>query len=448
MPKPSGFGAFTIMWVGQLLSALGTRMTNFALSIWVWQHTGSATAMALMMFCGFGSTVLFSPIAGSLIDKWSRKTSIIVSEIGSIAVTFILLALFLTDSTELWHLYLVNVLTGALLAIQGPAFGATIALMMEKGKFLRANAMMWSVKSFPVIFAPAFAATLLGLTGIKLILLIDGLTYVAAIITVLVVTIPRVPGQDREKTTFWQDCVFGFRYIVERPPLLAVQIVLFSISLLAALAWALIVPLVLARTLGDEGTLGLVQSIGAVGGVLGGTLLAFMRPPRRKMLVVLGAILVFSIVGRILYGVGDGLIAWAAAMFFVELTIPFIDGLAQTIWQEKVDPAVQGRVFAARNFFENLSVPIGFAAAGPLVDKVLEPAMRGDTALADTFGWLVGTGPGSGIGLLFVVVGVLGAGVGVAGFLSRNVREVETLVPDHEPEPEVKPLDRQPALAD
>lgn len=119
MPKPSGFGAFTIMWVGQLLSALGTRMTNFALSIWVWQHTGSATAMALMMFCGFGSTVLFSPIAGSLIDKWSRKTSIIVSEIGSIAVTFILLALFLTDSTELWHLYLVNVLTGALLAIQG-----------------------------------------------------------------------------------------------------------------------------------------------------------------------------------------------------------------------------------------------------------------------------------------------------------------------------------------
>jgi hypothetical protein len=208
------------------------------------------------------------------------------------------------------------------------------------------------------------------------------------------------------------------------------------------------VPLVLARTLGDEGTLGLVQSIGAVGGVLGGTLLAFMKPPRRKMLVVLGAILVFSIVGRILYGVGDGLIAWAAAMFFVELTIPFIDGLAQTIWQEKVDPAVQGRVFAARNFFENLSVPIGFAAAGPLVDKVLEPAMRGDTALADTFGWLVGTGPGSGIGLLFVVVGVLGAGVGVAGFLSRNVREVETLVPDHEPEPEAKPLDRQPALAD
>ena len=81
---------------------------------------------------------------------------------------------------------------------------------------------------------------------------------------------------------------------------------------------------------------------------------------------------------------------------------------------------------------------------------MLEPAMRGDTALAHTFGWMVGTGPGAGIGLLFVIVGVLGAGVGVAGFLNRNVREVETLVPDHEPEPENKPVERvaQPALAD
>ncbi|WP_434446498.1 MFS transporter [Lentzea sp. E54] len=436
MPKPSGFGAFTIMWVGQLLSAIGTRMTNFALSIWVWQHTGSATSMALMMFCGFGSTVLFSPLAGRFVDRWPRKLSILVSDAGSFVTTFALLGLFLTGSTELWHLYVVNAVTGALLAMEGPAYAATISVMMDKGRFLRANAMMWSVKTFPVIFAPAFAAALLGFTGLNLILFLDGLTYLVAIVAVLAVHIPPVPGQNREKSTFWQDCAFGFRYILDRPPLLGMQVVLFAISLLAALAWALLVPLVLARTGGDETTLGVVQTVGAVGGVLGGVLLGVMKPPRRKMLVVLGAILVFSIVGRILYGVGDGLIAWAAAMFFVQLTIPFIDGLAQTIWQEKVDPAVQGRVFSAKGFFENLSVPIGFAASGPLVDKVLEPAMRGDTALAGTFGWLVGTGPGSGIGLLFVIVGVLGAGVGVAGLLSRNVREAETLVPDHEPEPE------------
>lgn len=454
MPKrPEGFGAFTIMWVGQLLSALGTRMTNFALSIWVWQHTGSATAMALMMFCGFGSTVLFSPIAGSLVDRWNRKVSIIFSDAGSFVVTFVLLGLFLTDSTQLWHLYVVNAVTGALLAMEAPAYGAVITTMMDKGKFLRANAMMWSVKTLPVIFAPAMAAALLGFTGLNVILFVDGLTYLVAIIAVLLVTIPPTPKRDQEqKTSLWQDCAFGFRYIVERPPLLAMQVVLFSISLLAALAWALLVPLVLARTAGDETVLGAVQTIGAVGGVLGGVLLGAMKPPRRKMLVVLGAILVFSVVGRILYGVGDGLVAWAAAMFFVQLTIPFIDGLAQTIWQEKVDPAVQGRVFSARNFFENLSVPIGFAASGPLVDKVLEPAMRGDTALASMFGWLVGTGPGSGIGLLFVIVGVLGTFVGVAGLMNRNVREVETLVPDHEPaeKPEEKPVERvaQPALVD
>lgn len=248
MPKPSGFGAFTIMWVGQLLSALGTRMTNFALSIWVWQHTGSATSMALMMFCGFGSTVLFSPLAGRFVDRWPRKLSILVSDAGSFVTTFALLGLFLTGSTELWHLYVVNAVTGALLAMEGPAYAATISVMMDKGRFLRANAMMWSVKTFPVIFAPAFAAALLGFTGLNLILFLDGLTYLVAIVAVLAVHIPPVPGQNREKSTFWQDCAFGFRYILDRPPLLGMQVVLFAISLLAALAWALLVPLVLART--------------------------------------------------------------------------------------------------------------------------------------------------------------------------------------------------------
>lgn len=433
MQRPSGFGAFTIIWAGQLLSAVGTRMTNFALSIWLWQQSGSATDLTLMMFFAFGATVLFSPLAGSLVDRLSRRLTIVLSDLGSAVATFALLALFLTGSVEMWQLYIVNFLTGAFLAFQLPAFAAAITVMMEKGRYPRANAMLWAVRTLPVIFAPAFAATLLGITGVNLILLLDALSYVVAIGAVFLVRIPPTLPAEGERESLWRDSLFGFRYILRRPALVSLESMLVVIGLFAAIGYAMLVPLVLARSAGSEAQVGVVLTVGAFGGVLGGVLLGVLKPPVRKVTWVLGAILGFSILGRLVYGIGDSVVAWSAGLFFVHMFIPFIDGLGQTIWQEKVDPAVQGRVFAARQFVESMTVPVGLFVAGPIADRVFEPAMRTDGALAGTFGWLVGTGPGAGMGLLTVLVGVLGIGVAVTGFASRTIRDVETIIPDHVP---------------
>ncbi len=429
--RPSGFGAFTVIWAGQLLSAVGTRMTNFALSIWVWQQSGSVTDLTLMMFFAFGATVLFSPLAGSLIDRLDRRLTIVLSDLGSAVATFALLALFLTGSVQMWQLYIVNFLTGAFLAFQLPAFAAAITVMMEKGKYPRANAMLWAVRTLPVIFAPAFAATLLGITGVTLILLLDALSYVVAIGAVFLVSLPPTRRAEGKRESLWRDSLVGFRYILRRPPLVALESVLVVIGVFAAIGYAMLVPLVLARTGGSEAQVGVVLTVGAFGGVLGGVLLGVLKLRGRKVTWVLGAILGFSILGRLVYGIGDSVVAWSAGLFFVHLFIPFIDGLGQTIWQEKVEPAVQGRVFAARQFVESVSIPVGFVVAGPIADHVFEPAMRSGGALAGTFGWLAGTGPGAGMGLLTVLVGVLGVGVALIGFASRTIRDVETLIPDH-----------------
>src|SRR6185503_9349308 len=178
--------------------------------------------------------------------------------------------------------------------------------------------------------------------------------------------------------------------------------------------------------------LGLVMTVGAIGGVIGAVLLATLRSPRDKMLRVLGAIVVFSVVGRILFGIADLLAALAVSVFFVHLCIPLIDGYTNTIWQEKIEPRMQGRVFAARQFFEDLTVPVGTVIAGPLVDHVLEPWMRPGSGGAQLFGPLVGTGQGAGIGLVFVAVGVLGVVVAAVGFLAPSVRRIEFHLPDHD----------------
>lgn len=429
--RPSGFLAFTVIWFGQLLSTLGTRMTNFALGIYVWQQTGRASDLALLTFCSFLATVVFSPIAGSLIDRWNRRLTIVLSDIGSAVATGLILVLFLTGHQAVWQLYLVNILTGTFLAFQGPAYASMISVMMPKGHYPRANAMLSLAQSVPAIFAPSLAAVLLSVVDIRLVLLVDVLSYLVAIGSVFLVAIPPRPKTDKaERESMWRDSVFGFRYILRRPGLLGLEAILFAINLFAAMGWILLTPMILSRTANSSTDAGLVLSLGAIGGVLGGLLIGFLPATNKKILRMLLGIVVFSVFGRVLLGLGHSLLIWSIAWSVAWLCIPFIDGYGQAIWQEKVETSVQGRVFAARNLLDNLAMPIALGAAGPLADFVLEPAMRRGGSLAGVFGGLVGTGPGAGMALICVFTGLIGVAVAVAGFVSPTVRNIETLLPD------------------
>ncbi|MBI3688923.1 MAG: MFS transporter [Actinobacteria bacterium] len=442
--RPSRFAGFTTIWFGQLLSAVGTRMTNFALSIWVWEATGRATDFVMLTFCAFTATVVFSPVAGALIDRWSRRLTIVLSDVGSAVATLAVLVLFTTHSVSMWQLYAVNAATGAFLAFQGPAYSATITVMVERGAYPRANAMMFAVRSVPVIFAPGLAAALLAHTDIRVVLLIDVLSYLAAIGVTLLVTLPPIPASgEAGPASLWQDALYGFRYLRARRPLAFLEAIMFSINLFASVGFLLLIPLILARTGNDEAQVGLVQTLAAIGGVTGAVLLGTLPRTPHKMRRVLVSIMVFSLVGRVLYGVGQNWVAWAVALLVVHLCIPFIDGYAQTLFQEKVVPHAQGRVMAARQFVEDLTIPLAALIAGPLVDRVLEPWMRPGHTGARLFADLVGTGPGAGIGLMYVIVGLLGAAVAVIGFAVPDIRRIESILPDVDLEP--PPGRRQPS---
>jgi hypothetical protein len=111
---------------------------------------------------------------------------------------------------------------------------------------------------------------------------------------------------------------------------------------------------------------------------------------------------------------------------------PIINGSNQAIWQSKVPPEMQGRVFSARAFIALLSQPIAMAITGPLADGFLLPGMMEGGVLAPFFGWLVGVGPGEGISLLFLVMGLIAAAFGVIAYMFKEVRDVEELLPDHD----------------
>jgi hypothetical protein len=190
--------------------------------------------------------------------------------------------------------------------------------------------------------------------------------------------------------------------------------------------------MILARTGNNELALGTTQSVGAIGGVLGGLVMSAWGGPKRLVHGVLLGWILFGLFGETFIGLGQSVPVWAVASFCMAFFGPVINASNQAIWQAKTEPDVQGRVFSARRMIAWMVVPLAQLLAGPLADQVFEPAMSTDSWLSETFSWLVGFGPGAGMALIVIFAGIGAALSGLSGYAARNVRDVETLLPDHE----------------
>jgi DHA3 family macrolide efflux protein-like MFS transporter len=436
--RPMGMRAFIIIWIGQVISLLGTAMSQFGLTIWAYEETGQATALALVGFFFVTPMVILSPTAGAIVDRSNRKLLMMLSDLAAGLVTIVQLLLFVTGNLQIWHLYVTAAISGTFQTFQWPAFSAAITTMLPKEQYARANGMFELAGSASNIFAPIMAGALLGPLGLTGLLVIDVVTFSFAIGALLFVYIPQ-PAITRAglegRGSIWKESGYGFRYIFDRPSLLGLQLVFLTGNLFTSLAMAVMAPMLLARTGNDELIFGSVQSAGAIGGVVGGVVMSAWGGPKRLVHGVLGGWILVSLFGQVLMGLGQSLPVWAVGAFIGIFFVPVINGSNQAIWQSKVAPDVQGRVFAVRRLIAWFVAPLSRLVAGPLADFVFEPALREGGSLVPVFGDLVGTGPGAGMGLMFVVTGLLAALAGVAGYVIPVVRDAEKILPDYDMAP-------------
>jgi MFS family permease len=432
---PGGMVGFTVVWAGQIVSVLATNMTSFAVTIWVFQKTGSAMALAGMQVAFILPFLLLSPIAGVMVDRYNRKLMMMVSDLMAVLATGSIMVLVFLGRLEIWHLYAASVLQGLGNTFQWPAFSAAISTMVPKEQYGRANGMMSLVEAGPGVFAPLMAGALLPFIGLGGILVIDVVTFFVAVGALLIVFVPQpartAEGKEGEGGIL-KEAAYGFKYIFARPSLLGLQMVFFFGNLFAGIAYTLFAPMILSRTANDSLMLGTVQSIGAISAVIGGVIISVWGGFKRRVHGVLLGWLLSSLFGFTLFGIGQTLLLWAPAVALSGLFGPLINTSNQAIWQAKVAPDVQGRVFSTRRLIAWFTNPISPIIAGGLADYVLEPAMKSDSALASVFGGLFGTGPGAGMGLLIFFCGLGGAAVGLAGYLIPAIRNAEDLLPDHD----------------
>ena len=430
--RPSGFRGFLLVWSGQVLSMIGSAMTAFALSIWAYQKTGLATSLALVDFFFLGAIMVATPLAGVYVDRWNRKLTMMLSDLLAVTATAVALVLYLTGHLQIWHLYVAAAMQGIGSAFQWPAYSAAITQMMPKEHYARAGGLMSLADSGSTILAPILAGFLIGIIHVGGIMTIDIITFGIAVVALLVVEIPSNVPDATVQESMWRQVTFGFRFIRERGPLLSLLTIFAVSNFMISLSNPLFTPMVLARTGQNATALGFAQSAAGIGGALGGLLLGVWGGPKAKIRgILLGDPLNFMVLGLCIF-FGRGPVIWAAGFLLSSCVATMVNGLSQSIWQAKVPSQYQGRVFSARRMIAYAIMPISTLIAGPLADKVFEPAMRSGGALAGVFSGVVGTGPGAGMAVVFLLSTTAASLATLAGFLIPRLRNLEKILPDHD----------------
>jgi MFS family permease len=427
---PRGFRTFLLIWLGQLLSLVGSGLTGFALGVWVFRTTGSVTKFALISLATALPGILFSPIAGALVDRWDRRKAMILSDIGAGVCTLSMALLLMADRLEVWHIYIAMGISSTFSAFQWPAYSAATTLLVPKEHLGRASGMVQTGEAAAQIISPVLAGVLMTAIGVQGVMLIDVATLLFALATLFVVHIPR-PAVTAEgeagKGSLLREAAYGWTYIRARPGLFGLLLFFAVINFSNGIIQVLFTPLVLSFTTAQ--TLGLLLSIGGLG-ILGGSLLmSVWGGPKRRIYGILSANL---LAGLAMYLIGFPPRPWilGTAAFIVLSCTPIANGCSQAIWQVKTTPDVQGRVFATRRMIAWASLPGAYLAAGPLADRVFEPLMAEGGALAGSVGRIIGVGMGRGIALLYIVLGTLSVLAVVAAYSYPRLRRVELELPD------------------
>lgn len=432
--SPAGLRVFAILWAGQVVAVFGSNLTSFATGVWIYQTTGSAAKFSFITLCLTLPSLLVAPFAGALVDRWDRRWSMLLGDGCDALLRLPLLYLIVTGKLALWHIYLIVALSSFFHAFQVPAFAASTSLLVPKRYLGRANGWVQAGMSTAQILSPLSAGFLLAALGLRGIVTLDLVAACLGVASLLLVRLPRpepAEALENERPSLLQSMREGWRYIQARRGFLRLLSLTGSINFCFGIVYVLLTPLVLSFATSRE--LGIVLGCASTGILSGSLVMGAWGGPEQRVRGVFWFALVQSIVLAIAVlrpNIGLLTAGAFAYMFFNPLVLSCI----RTLYQTKIAPEMQGRVFALAGVISAASIPLASLIAGPLADRFFEPWMAPGGRLAASAGLLLGVGKGRGIALLCLLASVLMAAFVVMAYRSRPLRNLEVEIPDAIPD--------------
>lgn len=416
---------FYILWATQGLSQLGSAMTNFALTLWLYQETGSALQTALLSVCSYVPYVLTSIFAGALSDRWDKKRTMLVCDTLAAGCSVAVLILLKGGFLRPWHLYGLNALNGLMNTVQNPASEVAATRITPREQYQRTSGLRAFSQSLVTILHPVLATSLYAFGGMDVVIAVDLATFAAAFFALLLWI--KIPGEgdasQRTKETLLRSAGEGLACLLENRLVLLLILFLAGVNLVASAFDAVLPAFILPRENGGEAVLGIVTSFAGLAMLAGSLLAAVLPEPRDRVRVILLTMLFSLTTDNFLLSLSRTPVLWCVAQIFGYLPVPVMNTNLDVIVRRTIPVELQGRVYACRNALQFFTIPVGYFLGGWLVDAVCEPFMaRAAGPAARLAVRLFGRGRGSGAALVIFFLGIMGLTICLvfAGILRRR----------------------------
>ena len=416
------FSSFILLWATQTLSRLGSSLTLFALILWAYGKTGSAFDTALLTVSSYVPYILLSLPVGTLTDRMNKKRLMLISDTSAALCTLTILFVWLSGNLELWHLYLVNAITGTAQAFQQPASEVATTLVTPEDKYQKAgslNALAYSVINMA---SPVIATALYSVGGLTLVIIVDLSTFTVAFLSLLLfVKIPEMKSEKREDSHIMMDLKEALSFLRTNMGILQVILFLAAINFIASIYNAALPAMILSFE--SESVLAAVQSTAGIAMIIGSAIATMLPTPKSRVRMIILSLFISMSTENFMLAFFRNPIMWCVGAFLGWLCIPVMNTNLDALMRSQIPSSIQGRVYSARNMLQFFTIPLGYLAGGFLVDSMFEPFMtdKSNTVLNQLFG----TGKGSGTAFLFAVIGVMGVLVCVIFSKLKAMRNLE-----------------------
>lgn len=399
---------YLLLWCTQALSGLGSGMTSYAVVIWVYQQTGEALSSAMLMIASYTPYVLFSVFAGALSDRWNKKKTMLVCDALAAVTTVIMMVLMHMNRLQLWHLYLLNAISGLMNTVQQPASEVATTALLPREHYHRVGGLRYLSSALNGILKPVLAMALMGLMGMHAIFVFDLLTFAVAFVTLWrFIQIPQTEKPLRQDSVL-HEAADGLRWLKHHQAVLHMMLFLAAINLVASMYNAALPAMLLSR--GGENAMGVVSSVTGIATLVGSLWASVAKEPRSRVRVVCNTLLISMATENLFLALGRSLPVWCVGSFLGWITIPLMNANLDVLMRSHIPTEIQGRVFAARNSLQFFTIPVGYLLGGWLVDRVFEPLLASctpDSLLIRIFG----SGKGGGAACFFGVIWLIGLSI-------------------------------------
>lgn len=412
---------FYKLWLGELISNIGSGMTAFALSVYVYEKTGSVSYVSLITLLSFMPSIILSPIGGLLADRYDRRLLMIIGDLFSGLGLIYILWNIQAGEKSIVPIFVGITFSSIFTSLLEPSYRATLTDILEEENYAKASGLIQVAGSAKYLISPVIAGMILSVADIRVILLLDILTFITTCLMIFLVRKSMNSEMKNYKKDSFKGLLEGLFIIKENRGVYSLVIIMFFVCFFMGFIQILIRPMILE--LSSVKTAGMMESLCAAG-LLIGSLWIGIAGIKKNYSKILAVACFFCGIFMSMTGVNENLAIIGISTFLFFSTLPFMNSCADVLVRVSVPNELQGRVWGLISLITQMGTVTAYIISGVMADYIFEPMFNKNGILVENIGMIIGTGKGRGIGFMLILSGIGMLIMAIVIWKNGEIREV------------------------